>query len=1506
MVKKRSLALLLCVLMIVTLIPVTSFALSGPLDNKALLKLEYLTLKDGVNETDSSLSADQKFDVGKPETVNAGDSFYLGIKVCDMQNIPEINKGLYTIAFRVKYDKTYLTWEGKSLMEAFSLMRLGMNDSLLSSGRKYSYNNPDPAAGDGNTEYMAIQLIAPSDQEPTYKGEEDEYIAITKFTVASTPAAGTSADAISLSLDGQLVSGFGMNNSNPYKYGGTSVAAGDNLEYVMDFDDSEVNLFPDQFTIKYDANTGSFADSSTEKIVNITEDEKITTLPEEPTLAGKFFAGWVLDVNKDGTYNADTDTTQVTVDTKITAEMVNDSKQATVFATWSDGYGITFDANQGTIDGEAVGTTTKTITISPLKDTLAGETIPTASRDKYTFDSWNTAQDGSGTKIAQADVENHQFTAGTNATIYAQWTPASDQIKATVTFDANGGTVVPTSKTVVAGDALGAGNVPTPTRDKYTFKEWNTEQNGTGDKFDETTEVDDDFTVYAQWTPAPDQTTATVTFNANRTGATPANPATITVVANDPIGAGNMPDAPTVTDGWYFSKWNTAQDGSGTDFTDATPVVADIEVYAQWTNSIAVTFDPNGGQFTEGFTGNVVVLDATKKLKAEDLTAVETAVENSNGDYTFVGWYPKANGSGDKVTTDTEFSTPTTLYARWEAGTIPDPSTGEITPDPDPNLDPIKIIFDENGGDTKADPTQRAIFATDPIAKNTAGMPNEPTRTNYKFAGWNTKSNGEGDPVVYNTLAGSLVSGDAKEATVYAQWTLDETQVPKANQVTITFHKNDGTADSKQITIETGKTLNVTYDGKTTSYEPTFVRDPYTFKEWAKADGTKVDFATEVISANLDVYAKWTITVDEVKLSNTEHDYDGTPKQVTVDEINKDGENIKGTLAPFEIKYNPVDTPTIELNEMTNAGEYEITIIPTKDTTNSPVPDEVIITQTTPNVATVNPKGLPVIVGQQTFAIPENNQDAIELTVRLNTEAEGLTDYEKTLTVNQRTYYKIKDEADITNGLDISELELLAGAPKDRGYYVVSVEISDPNYQAAAFTVDPALGGGAPEFYDIDTTVNNPLAQKDVLKLNLVPDAKLEGVRVTTEDMDTAATADAPLYSDKTLGTVVTYDEATKDYYVTIPHNQKVTITLTGAMDPEQDVVYTQDGTPTAIKPTPVADKDNEWVLTLNPENLAVAGGGTDKEALFKNTMTVTIGNETYTVKIKQQAEAKITLNYGNSPYGEIMKDAAIVDKDTAKEKFAAANKFDAEYTPESVKGTAAETYTYGYRAWIEPEDPRNLSDEDLQKIADPKVNMDRDETSIFVYMNKGFEDPGFEAIDTDGNVVSTVNRTMTVSQITSRGYGGMANEKQEEKPLSWENSESKFIISDLTQLDDTYKAYVRPDKYEMTYSFEDPTTKRIISETRNVILISDLADANLDAFVDGNDSAFFKLMIATDVNTEKTIGDIKSSARNIYLYRIIDARIDNWVDGNDVSVLKAAISRNTPPESLYMQLPSE
>lgn len=109
----------------------------------------------------------------------------------------------------------------------------------------------------------------------------------------------------------------------------------------------------------------------------------------------------------------------------------------------------------------------------------------------YVFNGWNTKSDGTGTDYASGE----KYTTNASLTLYAQWTVNTY----TVIFNTEGGDCPATSKTVTYG--LPYGELPTPTRDGYTFNGWFTAADG-GDQItaDTTAIITENQTLYAHWT----------------------------------------------------------------------------------------------------------------------------------------------------------------------------------------------------------------------------------------------------------------------------------------------------------------------------------------------------------------------------------------------------------------------------------------------------------------------------------------------------------------------------------------------------------------------------------------------------------------------------------------------------------------------------------------------------------------------------------------------------------------------------------------------------------------------------------------------------------------------------------------------------------------------------------------------------------------------------------------------------------------------------------------------
>ena len=304
-----------------------------------------------------------------------------------------------------------------------------------------------------------------------------------------------------------------------------------------------------------------------------------------------------------------------TVETGISVEVV---KEPIV-----QEYAITFDANGGSVSPSSAQTKNGKL-----------ESLPTPTHGGYDFLGWYTEETG-GEKVTTDTV----FTK--NSIIYAHWQEQTAQ-EYTVTFDANGGSVNPSSATTKDGKLE---SLPTPTRGGYDFLGWYTQKDG-GEKVITDTVFTKDTTIYAHWQKQAAQE-YTVTFDANGGSVNPSGSST-----KD----GKLESLPTPTRGGYdFLGWYTEETG-GEKVTTDTVFTKNSIIYAHWQEQTAqeytVTFDANGGSVNPSNT-------QTKDAKLENLPTP------TRGGYDFLGWYTAASG-GTRVTTSTVFTADATLYAHWE------------------------------------------------------------------------------------------------------------------------------------------------------------------------------------------------------------------------------------------------------------------------------------------------------------------------------------------------------------------------------------------------------------------------------------------------------------------------------------------------------------------------------------------------------------------------------------------------------------------------------------------------------------------------------------------------------------------------------------------------------------------------------------------------------------------------------------------------------------------------
>lgn len=222
------------------------------------------------------------------------------------------------------------------------------------------------------------------------------------------------------------------------------------------------------YTLSYSANGGSGAPSS--QTGTGVGSYTFTISSTKPTRTGYTFLGWSLSST------ATAASYQPGGSITLTASDI-------LYAVWkANTYTVSYNANGGSgAPSNQTKTYGVTLTLSNTKPTRTG----------YTFSAWNTAQNGSGTSYAPGG----SYTANAAVTLYAQWTVNTY----VVTFDAQGGSVTPASKSVTYGQPYGS--LPVPVRAGYRFDGWFTVATGGTQVTAETVvTVTAAQTLYAHWT----------------------------------------------------------------------------------------------------------------------------------------------------------------------------------------------------------------------------------------------------------------------------------------------------------------------------------------------------------------------------------------------------------------------------------------------------------------------------------------------------------------------------------------------------------------------------------------------------------------------------------------------------------------------------------------------------------------------------------------------------------------------------------------------------------------------------------------------------------------------------------------------------------------------------------------------------------------------------------------------------------------------------------------------
>ncbi len=594
--------------------------------------------------------------------------------------------------------------------------------------------------------------------------------------------------------------------------------------------DPTIDLWPQSYTVTYDANGGSYPDSfdNTESVKATNTDSTDGAKYGNPTLknaakeeiseklippTGKIFEGW---------YTAAEGGDKVDTDYKVKAD-------TSLYAHYTNGYAVNFNLNG---DGAkyADGTDTlKYLTIgegkSPAANAIADEVGDAPTRDGYTFRGWYTKKNGSfDTKYTDDGADGSTaITAITGQTdLYAMWDNSGTGTYK-LHFDKNGGATDADPNVVgysSADDTLASliGGLPKePTRDDgYLFLGWYKNASGDGEKLTETTQL------------------------LGYTGATGDNSETT-----------------------VYAKWGYVQP----DPSDPPhPVDPDNPDPKDDGSTVKVVFDKTDGTYAGGTYTYGTINDKYIKL-GETISNMPLNTDMENGEKVFDGWYTQADGKGSKITsgdaitaatdsivaqTGTPASYELKLYANW--------------------IDKVTIKYDVNGLPGATNPADQTVLPTAKFTPHTVGDISGFDSANYDLVEWNTEANGSGTSFTAGTEAD--VSALNGKTTLYAIW-----NYKGANNVTVVFNGNDTTNKPAELTPNDGEANKNKYTlvrqaGTTIAPEhmPEAKRTDYNFDHWdldkaAAAQGSATAEATQqaiTVTAPtegdaMNVYAIWRV-----------------------------------------------------------------------------------------------------------------------------------------------------------------------------------------------------------------------------------------------------------------------------------------------------------------------------------------------------------------------------------------------------------------------------------------------------------------------------------------------------------------------------------------------------------------------------------------------------------------------------------------------------------------------
>ena len=441
----------------------------------------------------------------------------------------------------------------------------------------------------------------------------------------------------------------------------------------------------------------------------------------------------------------------------------------------------------------------------------SGLDVSAEANPGYHFKNW-TIPSGGGS-FTNENAASTNFKPTEESTIQANF----EANECTITWNANGGTVDPTSSTYIYdGDQV---VLPTPKREGYTFNGWFTASSG-GERINDVGKENkptSNVTYYAHWA----ENLFPVTISASANGS-------VTPSGEQQIGIVERSVNATANTGYQFKNWTVTGGAKVADANSASTTVtatATGTVTANFTAiTYTITYNLNNG------TGTMNPTSYTVETETFNLPTPTRA------GYTFAGWFENSNLTGVAVTQITKGSTGNKkFYAKWTE--ILSTITIEINP--------------VEGGIVKVDGQEVTSGQTVEVGVETSKQITLQANTGYGIAAfkqegaaiiagtgtYTLKADGSGNP-------GKLIANFTKNSYTF---TLVQAEGGNATATV------NGKAISSPATLEHGTqiTLNAT------------AADKYKFSKWVNGNRTQVSTDnpyTHTLTANTTIQAVFTNT----------------------------------------------------------------------------------------------------------------------------------------------------------------------------------------------------------------------------------------------------------------------------------------------------------------------------------------------------------------------------------------------------------------------------------------------------------------------------------------------------------------------------------------------------------------------------------------------------------------------------------------------------------------------